>query len=184
MLPIRLATDEATRVEAAAMMLVTKKMVPSWPSGRLNLPRKKYVIQDSEANPEANESTPNKMKRRITSDHRSFSMDANTPFFLGRGWGAAGGVSPSRGWVSPACCCSASSSSLVASTLRLSPKASANLISPTALYPKKTVRHEGTNAHPCCAWSALMVQPQTSWPRAAPALPTSEYQAKTSGRCS
>jgi len=41
MFPIRLATDEATRVDSAAMMLVTKKMVPSWPSGKLNLRRKK-----------------------------------------------------------------------------------------------------------------------------------------------
>jgi hypothetical protein len=43
---MRFAIDDATSVEAAAMLLVTKKIVPSSPSGRLNLRRKKYVIQD------------------------------------------------------------------------------------------------------------------------------------------
>lgn len=45
-LPIRLAIDDATSIEAAATILDMKNIVPSWPSGRLNLRRKKYVIQD------------------------------------------------------------------------------------------------------------------------------------------
>lgn len=43
---MRLAIDEATSIDAAAMELVTKKIVPSSPSGRLNLRWKKYVIQE------------------------------------------------------------------------------------------------------------------------------------------
>jgi hypothetical protein len=39
--PKRFAIDEATSMEAAAMMLVTKNMVPSVPEGRLNLVLKK-----------------------------------------------------------------------------------------------------------------------------------------------
>lgn len=96
---MRLAIDDATSMDAAAILLVTKKIVPSSPSGRLNLRWKKYVIQDlvesgtssakndymtyRDANPEAKESNPNRMNSRMTSDHRSFSMDANKPFFLG-----------------------------------------------------------------------------------------------------
>lgn len=45
-LPIRLAMDDATNTDAAAMMLVVKNMEPSSPSGRSNLRLKKYVIQD------------------------------------------------------------------------------------------------------------------------------------------
>lgn len=47
-LPIRLAIDDATSMEAAEIILVKKNIVPSSPSGRLNLRRKKYVIQDLE----------------------------------------------------------------------------------------------------------------------------------------
>jgi hypothetical protein len=43
---MRLARDEATSMDAAEMMFVVKKIVPSSPEGRLNLPLKKYVIQD------------------------------------------------------------------------------------------------------------------------------------------
>lgn len=43
---MRLAMDEAISMDAAAMMLVVKKMEPSLPSGRVNLRLKKYVIQD------------------------------------------------------------------------------------------------------------------------------------------
>lgn len=43
---MRLASDDATSMDAAEMLLVTKKIVPSSPSGRLNLRWKKYVIQD------------------------------------------------------------------------------------------------------------------------------------------
>jgi hypothetical protein len=45
-LPIRLAIEDATSIDAAAIELVTKKIVPSSPSGKLNLRWKKYVIQD------------------------------------------------------------------------------------------------------------------------------------------
>ena len=45
-LPMRLATEDATSIDAAEMELVTKKMVPSSPSGKLNLRWKKYVIQE------------------------------------------------------------------------------------------------------------------------------------------
>ena len=45
-LPIRFAIEDATSVEAAAMLLVTKKIVPNAPSGKLNLRWKKYVIQE------------------------------------------------------------------------------------------------------------------------------------------
>lgn len=45
-LPMRLAIEEATSIDAAEMELVTKKMVPSSPSGKLNLRWKKYVIQE------------------------------------------------------------------------------------------------------------------------------------------
>lgn len=41
MLPMRLAIDEATSMDAAEMMLVVKKMEPSLPSGRENLRLKK-----------------------------------------------------------------------------------------------------------------------------------------------
>lgn len=41
MLPMRLAIEDATSIDAAAMLLVTKKIVPSSPSGRLNLRWKK-----------------------------------------------------------------------------------------------------------------------------------------------
>jgi hypothetical protein len=45
-LPIRLAIEDATSIDAAEIELVTKKIVPSSPSGKLNLRWKKYVIQD------------------------------------------------------------------------------------------------------------------------------------------
>lgn len=45
-LPMRLAIEDATSIDAAAMELVTKKMVPNSPSGKLNLRWKKYVIQE------------------------------------------------------------------------------------------------------------------------------------------
>lgn len=45
-LPIRLAMEDATSIEMEAMMLVVKKMEARLPSGRENLLRKKYVIQD------------------------------------------------------------------------------------------------------------------------------------------
>ena len=45
-LPIRLAMEDATNVEAAWMILVVKKIEPSAPSGNVNLRLKKYVIQD------------------------------------------------------------------------------------------------------------------------------------------
>lgn len=45
-LPNRLAIEDATSMEAAAMLLVMKNMVPSSPSGRSNLRWKKYVIHD------------------------------------------------------------------------------------------------------------------------------------------
>lgn len=45
-LPIRLAIEDATSIEAEEMMLVVKKIEPSLPSGRSNLRLKKYVIHD------------------------------------------------------------------------------------------------------------------------------------------
>ena len=39
--PMRFDREEATRFEAEVMILVTKKRVPSWPSGRENLDVKK-----------------------------------------------------------------------------------------------------------------------------------------------
>lgn len=39
--PIRLANEDAARFDIEDMMFVTKKRVPSWPSGRLNLRLKK-----------------------------------------------------------------------------------------------------------------------------------------------
>lgn len=45
-LPMRLAMDEATSIEAEQIMLVVKKMEARLPSGRENLLRKKYVSQD------------------------------------------------------------------------------------------------------------------------------------------
>lgn len=38
--------EDATSIEMEAMMLVVKKMEARLPSGRENLLRKKYVIQD------------------------------------------------------------------------------------------------------------------------------------------
>lgn len=46
MLPMRLAMEDATSIEIEQMMLVVKKMEARLPSGRENLLRKKYVIQD------------------------------------------------------------------------------------------------------------------------------------------
>lgn len=43
---MRLVMDEAIKIDAAAMILVVKKMEPSLPSDRLNLRLKKYVTQD------------------------------------------------------------------------------------------------------------------------------------------
>lgn len=100
-LPIRFAIEDATSIDAAEIELVTKKIVPSSPSGKLNLRWKKYVIHDllklalsmpflvsamtyRDASPDAKESIPNKINNRITSDHRSFSIDANKEF-LGAG---------------------------------------------------------------------------------------------------
>ena len=45
-LPIRLAIEDATSIDVAEIELVTKKIVPSSPSGKLNLRWKKYVIQE------------------------------------------------------------------------------------------------------------------------------------------
>lgn len=45
-LPIRLAIEDATSVDAEQIMFVTKKMEPRLPSWRSNLRLKKYVIQD------------------------------------------------------------------------------------------------------------------------------------------
>ncbi len=48
MLPIRRARDAATRVDAAATMLVIKNKVPRKPSRSANLRLKKNVTQDLE----------------------------------------------------------------------------------------------------------------------------------------
>jgi hypothetical protein len=128
-LPILLASEEATRVDPAATALVAKKTVPSWPSGRLNLPRKKYVSQDSEANPEANESSPNRINRRITRDHKFLSIDANRPR-RGAGSSPSAGASPSSGRVSAFGACSSSS---FTSTSRVKARARTSLTRPTAL---------------------------------------------------
>jgi hypothetical protein len=45
-LPMRLAMEDATSMDAAEIRLVVKKIEPSSPSGRENLRLKKYVIQD------------------------------------------------------------------------------------------------------------------------------------------
>jgi hypothetical protein len=45
-LPNLLARDEATREEAAAMMLVVKKIDPNFPSSRPYRDLKKYITQD------------------------------------------------------------------------------------------------------------------------------------------
>lgn len=45
-LPMRLAMEDAISIEMEQMMLVVKKMEARVPSGRENLLRKKYVIQD------------------------------------------------------------------------------------------------------------------------------------------
>jgi hypothetical protein len=45
-LPMRLAMEDATNMDAAEIRLVVKKIEPSSPSGRENLRLKKYVIQD------------------------------------------------------------------------------------------------------------------------------------------
>ena len=58
--PIRFASDEAARLDIDDIMFVTKKRVPNWPSGSLNLRLKKYVTQDKGTRPEARESTANK----------------------------------------------------------------------------------------------------------------------------
>lgn len=45
-LPIRFAMEEAISIEPAEMMLVVKKIEPSFPSGSENFRLKKYVIHD------------------------------------------------------------------------------------------------------------------------------------------
>lgn len=57
-LPMRLAIEDATSIDAAEMELVTKKMVPSSPSGKLNLRWKKYVIQALVESQVSNDSFP------------------------------------------------------------------------------------------------------------------------------
>lgn len=47
--PNLLAIDEAKSIEIAAMMLVVKKREPNFSSLRLNLSKKKKVIQDLDA---------------------------------------------------------------------------------------------------------------------------------------
>jgi len=46
MLPTRLASDAATKVDAAAMREVVKNREPSFSSSRLNFHLKKYVTHD------------------------------------------------------------------------------------------------------------------------------------------
>ncbi len=57
--PMRLAMEEATRLEADEMRFVTKKSVPSLPSASANFRLKKYVIHEAGTRPEAIESTAN-----------------------------------------------------------------------------------------------------------------------------
>lgn len=58
------------------------------------------------------------------------------------------------------------------------------MIPPTAAYAKKMARQAGTKAHPRNACSALTTHPQAIMPKAVPAVPMSEYQAKMSLRSS
>ena len=100
---MRLAIEDATSMEAAAMLLVIKKMVPSSPSGRLNLRWKKYVIQDLDGisdrvnrNVEKEESLQGCQSRckRVQSEQNEkskhqrpqVSFDRRPEEFLLRGW--------------------------------------------------------------------------------------------------
>jgi hypothetical protein len=51
MLPNRFAREEATSIERAEVILVTKKMDPSLPSSMPKRQRKKYVTQDLKCQP-------------------------------------------------------------------------------------------------------------------------------------
>lgn len=73
--PMRLAIEDATSIDADEMMLVVKNMEPSFPSGNSNLRLKKYVIQDSDAKPEAKASRPSRMNKLITINARFLSTD-------------------------------------------------------------------------------------------------------------
>lgn len=101
-LPMRLAIEDAASVDADEMMLVVKNMEPSFPSGNSNLRLKKYVIQDSEAKPEAKASRPSRMNKLITINARFLFTDEKMDC-LRASWSS--GLSSSKGRVSAEVSC-------------------------------------------------------------------------------
>ena len=88
--PMRFASEEAARLDIDCIMFVTKKSVPNWPSGSLNLRLKKYVTQDKGARPEARESTANKRQSLMTTVRVSAEKAGQIDFLFISGRGARG----------------------------------------------------------------------------------------------
>lgn len=140
----------------------------------------------SDARPEANESKPKRMKRRITSETRSRSpRNERKDFRPCSCVSLVSFLSPRRGCVSSVrccCCCFDLDVIMSASTLWLKDTDKANLRAPIAAYARKIVRQAGMYSHPHSLSSRLIAQPQAITPRAVPAVPKSEYQSRMSRR--
>ena len=141
-LPNLLAIEDATIIEAAEMMLLAKKIDPSFPSGRLNLSWKKKVIQElychlavvrtyrgqgthRGSSDDSNESRANRTDRwkriSLLSALISGSNDLNRDFF----GTTPSALFPSSGAVSGSCAIFFSASHAL-----LRPKVRQNLITP------------------------------------------------------
>ena len=80
--PMRLAMDEAMRMEIAAQMLVAKNKLPSTPSGMANLRVKKYVIHVTGTRPEARASTAKRRQSLRSTTREAGEMVGQMDFWI------------------------------------------------------------------------------------------------------
>jgi hypothetical protein len=163
MFPKRFAIEEATSIDAAAMILVVKNIDPSIPSRRLNFDLKNQTTQELAiisklcevaweityrgARPDAKASRANKMQRLKTITRLSLLISGNIDsnfdlFFFGSSSSAS---SASSGAVSGSATGDAFFS---ASHALLSAIARQSLISPMAAYPQNTARYAAMSFQP------------------------------------